>query len=79
MKSVTCCIFRLANQRILELESQLEEVQTHQATASMQEGTELRQKLNSSLAKIKDLESEVKNKCCEIEQHENVTLAKSKY
>lgn len=53
---------RLANQRLLELESQLEDLQSSQSDSRNQEGAEVRQKLSSTLAKLKDYESELQKK-----------------
>ncbi|GAB6028871.1 Protein Hook 3, variant 3 [Chamberlinius hualienensis] len=61
---------RLANQRIIELESQLEELHSSQSAVSNQEGAEMRQKLNSSLTRIKELEMEISKKAQQNEQQD---------
>uniref|UniRef100_T1J5Q8 Protein hook n=1 Tax=Strigamia maritima TaxID=126957 RepID=T1J5Q8_STRMM len=53
---------RLVNQRVLELQGQLEDLQMHQTDNSNQRGSEIGQKLSSLVDKIKSLETELQNK-----------------
>lgn len=68
---------RLSNQRILELESQLEEIHNNQSNASTREDAELRQKVSSSLEKIREVELDLRNKNSQIEQQEKLLTSNS--
>lgn len=63
--------FRLANRRILELEGQIEDLHANQSAASIQEGTDLKQKLNSALKRQKETDLEIQNYTVTIESLES--------
>lgn len=71
---------RLANRRILELESQIEDLHANQSAASVQEDSDLKQKLNSAIKRQKEADAEIQNYSVTIESLESqieVSVAKN--
>ncbi|CAL1281625.1 unnamed protein product [Larinioides sclopetarius] len=62
---------RLANRRIMELESQIEDLHSNQSAASAQEDLELKQKLNSAIKRQKEADAEIQNCSVTIESLES--------
>lgn len=62
---------RLANRRILELEGQIEDLHANQSAASVQEDSDLKQKLNSALKRQKEADAEIQNYSVTIESLES--------
>ncbi|XP_067122723.1 protein Hook homolog 3 isoform X2 [Centruroides vittatus] len=62
---------RLANQKILEYQSQIQDLQESHSAVSSQEGTELRHKLNNTIRKLKETEMELQKKNITIETLQN--------
>ncbi|GFQ80829.1 protein Hook homolog 3 [Trichonephila clavata] len=62
---------RLANRRIMELESQIEDLHSNQSAASVQEDLELKQKLNSAIKRQKEADAEIQNCSVTIESLES--------
>lgn len=62
---------RLANHRVMELESQLEDLQANQSAVSSQEGVELKQKLSSVMKRQKEMESDLQKRRVTIESLES--------
>ncbi|GBM65833.1 Protein Hook [Araneus ventricosus] len=62
---------RLANRRIMELESQIEDLHSNQSAASAQEDLELKQKLNSAIKRQKEADAEIQSCSVTIESLES--------
>ncbi|GIX86557.1 protein Hook homolog 3 [Caerostris extrusa] len=62
---------RLANRRIMELESQIEDLHANQSAASIQEDFELKQKLNSAIKRQKEADAEIQSCSVTIESLES--------
>ncbi|PRD22180.1 UNVERIFIED_CONTAM: Protein Hook-like protein [Trichonephila clavipes] len=62
---------RLANRRIMELESQIEDLHSNQSAVSVQEDLELKQKLNSAIKRQKEADAEIQNCSVTIESLES--------
>ncbi|XP_035212323.1 protein Hook homolog 3-like, partial [Stegodyphus dumicola] len=62
---------RLANQRIMELESQIEDIHAKQSTVTVQEDSELKQKLSSAIKRQKETDVEIQNYNVTIESLES--------
>ncbi|KFM58220.1 Protein Hook-like protein, partial [Stegodyphus mimosarum] len=62
---------RLANQRIMELESQIEDLHAKQSTVTVQEDSELKQKLSSAIKRQKETDVEIQNYNVTIESLES--------